>query len=238
MARLPRLSVPGLVHYAILRARSGIMPFAHEDHCSQAIDLIGTHARRFGIEWHGFVLMPDAAHLLVTPPEANSLSQLIQAFGRQFVPSFNRATGHRGSPWDGRFRATVIDADDYLLDAMFSLDIKPVVQNLAGRAHEYAWSSHRHYIGQGANPWLTPPPQYWALGNTPFAREAHYSERFAVGVPTERQRQLESAALRGWAMGGEAFLDQLEGVTQRRTRPARVGRPSGSSKPQVLDQRF
>ncbi len=236
MARLPRLTAPGLVHYAIVRARSGIAPFALREHCELAVELFGTHARRLGVDWHAFVLLPDAAHLLLTPAESDALSQLVQAFGRQFVPNFNRASGGRGSPWDGRFRATVIDADQYLIDAMFSLDVKPVVEGLVIRAEDYPWSSHRHYTGRGAIQWLTPPAQYWALGNTPFAREASYAELFAVGVSIERQRQLEGAALRGWAVGGKAFLDQLEGRASRRPRPARVGRPSSSGKSAGLGQ--
>lgn len=232
MARLPRLSAPGLLHYLILRARPGIKPFAHPEDCDAAIELLGRHARRLEIEWHAYVLLPDCAQFLATPPQGDSLSQWVQAFGRQFVPRFNRRSGTRGSPWDGRFRATVVDADTYLLDAMFSLDQKPVQQGYAPSAAQYPWSSHAHYVGRRPMPWLTPPAQYWALGNTPFAREASYADRFAAGVPLERQRQLEGAALRGWALGNDNFLAQLDAQVERRTRPARVGRPR-HSKPRL-----
>jgi putative transposase len=92
-------------------------------------------------------------------------------------------------------------------------------------AREHAASSHAHYIGQRVDRTITPHPAYWALGNTPFAREATYAERVRAGLPAALQGEIDAAVQRGWALGDDAFLSELQSQTPRRLRPATPGRP-------------
>jgi putative transposase len=69
---------------------------------------------------------------------------------------------------------------------------------------------------------------YWALGNTPFARELAYAQLVQAGIEQSQQHALTSATLSGWALGEEGFVVGLQKLTPRRVRKAAAGRPFSS----------
>jgi putative transposase len=72
---------------------------------------------------------------------------------------------------------------------------------------------------------VTPPPGYWGLGNTPFAREAAYAEMVHAGLDAGRMHAFERLALTGWPLGSPGFLAELEQLGGRRAAPRPAGRP-------------
>ena len=109
---------------------------------------------------------------------------------------------------------------------MVYIDLNPVRAGMVGQALDYPWSSHAHYVGQRQDRLLTPHPLYWALGNTPFARELAYAEMVQAGIAADQQGALTDATLSGWALGDAGFAAELKGQTQRRLHKARPGRPA------------
>jgi len=96
---------------------------------------------------------------------------------------------------------------------------------LARESHEYAWSSARHHLGWVVDPLLTEHPLYWAIGNTPFEREAAHRQLLEQGLTVEQTRAIADATSKGWALGSDGFAAMLEECTLRRVRPGRRGRP-------------
>ena len=122
-------------------------------------------------------------------------------------------------------RSTVVQDGPWVLRCMAYLDLNPVRAALVMEPAQYPWSSHRHGVGQSVDRRLTPPAAYWALGNTPFAREAAYAHLVKEGLPTANERAIVDAALHGWALGDPPFLAQLQQRTPRRVSRGRPGRP-------------
>ncbi len=149
----------------------------------------------------------------------------MQSLGRRYVRYFNDRHSRSGTLWDGRYRCTVIEAAQHMLDALAYLDLNPVRAGLVASAAEWPWSSHAHYVGAAVDRLVTPPPQFWALGNTPFAREQAWARRVAAGIGHKTQHALTDALLGGWALGGAAFIAELQEKTGRRVLKARAGRP-------------
>jgi putative transposase len=73
---------------------------------------------------------------------------------------------------------------------------------------------------------LTPHALYWQLGNTPFDREAAYTDLVRAGLSANQVGALTQATLSGWALGDEGFKRGLQSQTARRVSPGRAGRPS------------
>jgi putative transposase len=109
---------------------------------------------------------------------------------------------------------------------MAYVDLNPVRAGLASRAQDFPWSSHAHYIGQTHDKLITPHPLYWALGNTPFAREAAYTQRVQAGIDPVQSGAITDAALKGWALGDAEFVLELQKKTSRRATKGNAGRPS------------
>jgi len=225
MARLPRLIVPGYPHHVIQRGVDR-QPIVRTDADYEALrGFIAEEARAAGVALHAYVLMPNHFHLLLTPTQEGALARMMQSVGRRHVRHFNAQTQRSGTLWEGRYRCAVLQPQAHLLAAMAYLDLNPVRAGLAEAAADYPWSSHRHCIGQAVEKGLSTHPLYWALGNTPFAREQAYADRVAQGLGAELVRQLTDSGLHGWALGDEAFLAGLQKHSPRRVRKGRPGRP-------------
>ncbi len=231
MARLARLSFPGLPHHVIQRGHNGQVIFQGAADYQRMLDLLQEYAKKCEVAVHAYVLLPNHFHLLVTPQTATGLPQMLQAMGRRYVRYFNDVQGRTGTLWDGRYRSTVLQPELYLLPCMVAMDLNPVRAGLTSAAGDYPWSSHGHYIGRQVDRLLTPHAQFWGLGNTPFAREAAYADLVQAGVGTTEQQALSDSTLKGWALGDATFLQELQKVTPRRLSKGQAGRPSRNLAP-------
>ncbi|WP_431095144.1 transposase [Polaromonas aquatica] len=225
MARLPRLTLPGYVHHIIQRGNNRGEIFSSAADYPVLLGFLEENARKFGVALHAYVLMGNHFHLLATPSTADGLPQMMQSAGRRYVRYFNDSQGRSGTLWEGRYRATVIEAERYLLPCMTYLDLNPVRAGLVAETRDYPWSSHGHYAGLRIDSLLTPHPLVWALGNTPFAREAAYAELVRAGISPEQQDRLTRSALSGWVLGDEGFIAELQKRTDRRLTKNQPGRP-------------
>ncbi len=225
MARLPRLTLPGYPHHVIQRGNNRQAIFVDRADFETMLSLLDEQARKFQVVIHAYVLMDNHFHLLATPGTADGLPQMMQAVGRSYVQHFNRRHGRTGTLWEGRYRSTVVQSERYLLACMVYIDLNPVRAGMVTRAADYLWSSHVHWLGARHDKLLTPHALYWALGNTPFAREAAYAALVQAGIGETQQQALTRATLGGWALGEPDFVQSLQQLTPRRVAPARAGRP-------------
>lgn len=231
MARLARLAAAGETHLLVQRGHNGQVMFAdradHEAFLRMLRDASLTHR----VAIHAYALAGAEVWLLATPAEANSLSLMMQSLGRHYVVAFNQRHGRSGTLWEGRFRATVIEASSFLSTVLAFVELAPVRAGLARDSHEYAWSSARHHLGLARDPLVSDHPLYWAIGNTPFEREVAHRQLLEQGLTPEQQRRIGDAAVKGWALGSEGFVAALEERTGRRARPGMRGRPRARKGP-------
>ena len=142
----------------------------------------------------------------------------MQALNRCYGAGFNRRHGRSGTLWDGRFRAALVEPGPLLLQALVLID--------GADTPERTTAAHR--LGGAQATLAVDPPEYWALGNTPFEREAAYRALLVTGLPASTAGMLRSAALGGWAAGMTAAAPAaLDGG--RPLRPRRPGRPRRAS---------
>ncbi len=225
MARLPRLTLAGYPHHVIQRGNNRQLIFSSTSDRSYFLTLLDESAKKFGVALHAYVLMDNHFHLLATPHTDTGLPLMMQAVGRSYVRYFNQLQSRSGTLWEGRYRSTLIQTDRYLLTCMAYIDLNPVRAGLVAQANDYPWSSHGHYAGLRADKLVTPHPLFWALGNTPFGREAAYAEMVRQGVSTDQQAQLTASTLNGWALGSKDFVADLQKRTDRRVQKVQAGRP-------------
>src|SRR5437764_337892 len=114
MARLPRLAIAGLPHLVIQRGHNGQIVFADAVDRASYRAALREAAGKAGVAIHAYALLDAQVRMLVTPESPQALSSLMQSVGRRYTAGFNRRHGRSGTLWDGRFRATVIDAPTYL----------------------------------------------------------------------------------------------------------------------------
>ena len=225
MARLPRLVVPGHLHHVIARGNND-QPIVRDDADSRAfLNWLRDAAQQADVAIHAYVLLPNRVQLLATPATAEGLGKMMQALGRHYVPYFNARYARSGSLWEGRFRATVLDADAYFIPCAHLIEQQSVRAGIVTELASYPWSSYAHHVGSRREAWLTDHPAYWALGNTPFDREVAYQQSVDAALPASLVAEIESATHKAWPLGTAEFRRRLGKLTTRRLEPARRGRP-------------
>lgn len=225
MARLPRLVVPNQLHHVIAQGHND-QPVVRDDADYHAfLNWLREAAQQSRVAIHAYVVLPSRLQLLATPADAQGLSRMMQSLGRLYVPYFNARYGRTGSLWEGRFRATVLDPVAYFISCAHLIESQPVSAGLVADVAGYPWSSHAHHVGHRKEAWLTDHPAYWALGNTPFEREAAYQQISESPVSASIAEQIVVATRKAWALGSDEFCRRLAKLTARRLSPARRGRP-------------
>jgi putative transposase len=230
MARLPRLAIAGLVHHVIQRGHNRQPIFLDDDDRLTYLHALRESAALHRVAVHAYVLMSDHLHLLVTPPTAEALSKMLQAIGRRYVAAFNRRHDRIGTLWDGRFRATVVEAGPHLLTCMRYIEQNPQRSMPPVPAADYPWSSAQHHLGRRRDGLVTAHACYWQLGNTPFERELAWQRLLDDPLMPEEVRQQTDSAIKGWALGSGAFLAELRASCERPMAPRPRGRPARAPK--------
>jgi putative transposase len=231
MARLPRLTLPDYPHHVFQRGNNRQNIFTGSHDFQFFLGLLSEQSLKYEVAVHAYVLMNNHFHLLATPTADNQgLPRMMQAVGRSYVRYFNDSNTRSGTLWEGRYRSTLIDAQGYFLACQAYIDLNPVRAGLVISAADYPWSSYAHYAGLRIDKLVTPHALVWALGNTPFAREAAYAELVRLGVGSVQQGALTQSVQTGWPLGDKAFVQTLQKITDRRVTPASAGRPISTSK--------
>jgi len=225
MARLPRYVIPGLAQHVIQRGNNRQAIFVAE--CDYAVYLgwLKEAAQRYGLLIHAYVLMTNHVHLLVTPTQDDSIAKTLQSLGRRYVQYFNFTYKRTGTLWEGRYRATVVDAEDYLLACCRYIEMNPVRAGMVKSAAHYRWSSYRHNAQGQKDAQISEHDVYRRLGRTVQARYEAYRSLFRDGDDDTTLLAIRESAHKGWALGNERFRGEVEGLAKRRTAPLSRGRP-------------
>ncbi len=228
MARLPRYVIPGQPQHIIERGNNRQTIFAAEADYQFFRDALVRAAAQYGLAIHAYVWMTNHVHLLATPGFEDSISKTLQSVGRRYVQYFNFTYKRSGTLWEGRYRATVVDSERYLLTLMRYIELNPLRVGMVAAPQDYPWSSYRgNALGEGGPnaDWLTPHEEYQRLGLDDLARQTAYRALFATAVDQEDLAEIRDCTHKGWALGGERFRDAVEALGQRRAASKGVGRP-------------
>ena len=225
MARLPRFVLPDQPHHIIQQGNDNQLIFREPEDYQRFLVWLKESAREFKVAIHAYVLMPNHLHLLASPATVEGLAQMMQRLGRYYVPWYNAKYARTGSLFQGRFKTSLIDSQQYFMLCSRYIERNPVRNELVADAAEYPWSSYPHHAGLKPDPVLTDHALYWALGNTPFQREAAYIELSRPSLTSEQMATIGSALLKGWPLGSDAFKTDLQQKAKRQVLPAKRGRP-------------
>jgi len=202
--------IPGQPQHLIQRGNNRQPIFAAEADYQFFRDALVEASRRHGLAIHAYVWMTNHIHLLATPEFDDSISKVFQSVGRKYVQYFNFTCQRSGTLWEGRYRATVVDSERYLLTLMRYIELNPVRAGMVAAPQDYPWSSYRrNALGEsGPNAdWLTPHGEYTRLGLDDLARRERYRALFAAAIDPADLSQSAIARTRAgrWAGSGSSL---------------------------------
>lgn len=225
MARLPRLDLPHIPQHVIQRGNNRQPCFVAEDDYIRYREDLADAATYSGCAIHAYVLMTNHAHPLVTGAERGAVSRMMQRLGRRYVACFNASYRRTGTLWEGRFKASLIDSERYLLTCYRYIELNPVRAAIVADPADYRWSSYASNAGGKADRLITPHPYYLALGNDAASRQAAYRTLFAQAIGEDELADIRAHVQQQKALGTSRFQAAIEAQLARKVEIRPRGRP-------------
>ena len=167
--------------------------------------------------------MTNHVHFLISPRDAAALPKTMQMMGRYYVQYFNFRYRRSGTLFEGRYRATLIDTQDYLLTCMRYIEMNPVRANMVENPAAYAWSSYRFNAIGEPNDLLTPRNEYLCLGKNENERWAAYRDLFDDHPSELGLAEIRDATNKGWPLGSDHFKQMIQNQLGMRAAPTTRG---------------
>ncbi|WP_374584028.1 transposase [Pseudoduganella sp.] len=152
--------------------------FADDIDRQHYLDLLAEHSEKTGCNVHAYALMPNHVHLLLTINERNAQSWLMKSIAQFAAHWMHQRYGTSGTMWEGRYHASEIDSEAYLLLCQRYIELNPVRAGIVAFPGHFRWSSYRTNAEGREEDWLVPHPVYRGLGLDRLSREAAYRALF------------------------------------------------------------
>jgi putative transposase len=224
MARPIRVEFPGAVYHVMARGNDRREIFRDDRDRRRFLETLTEAASQCGLSVHAYCLMPNHYHALVGTPRGN-LSRAMGWVQATYTARFNARHRRRGHLFQGRFKAHLVEADEYgrwLVEYIHLNPVRPrrrgarIPRERAAELAHYEWSSHRDYAGLRRNPspwlcrdWLA----YW--GRTRRAAQAEYRRTIerAFGHPVrDPWKQLRH----GLVLGSAELYDRVRAMIAKK----------------------
>jgi len=146
MARPLRLEFADALYHITSRGNERRAIFRTNRDRETFLTFLGEATLRFGWSVTAWVLMTNHFHLVLQTPEPN-LSKGMHWLNSAYVNWFNRVHGRCGHLFQGRFKALLIDREEYFAEVLRYVVLNPVRAKMCERPEEYRWSSYRATAG-------------------------------------------------------------------------------------------
>ena len=227
MPRRPRIKLADVPQHLVQRGVNREPCFFAEEDCHCYLHWLQEAAADWRCAIHAYALMTNHVHLLVTSQTTEGPAKLMQSLGRRYVQYINRHYKRSGTLWEGRYKSSAVQAEDYLLACQRYIELNPVRADMVADPSQFRWSSYRRHAFGQADPIVTPHPLYLALGRSQEGRQSAYRALFRSQLDEAALADIRLAIAQGQPLGNDRFREAVCAATGVRQLLPRRGRPAG-----------
>ena len=203
MARPLRIEYPGAFYHVMNRGQRQDAIFDDDCDRERFLSCLERMSRQFAVRIHAYCLMTNHYHLILETPQAN-LSRAMQWLNVSYAAYYNRRHGYAGHLFQGRYKAIVVEADEYLESLSRYIHLNPVRAEMVASPWEYPWSSCRFYAEPLQMPgWLYVDRLFAGFGKNRRAARKRYRTYVSESDPVDPFKE----GLVGSLLGSVAFVD-------------------------------
>jgi len=161
MARNLRVEYPGAIYHVTCRMigdrrldQSRL--FVDDKDRERFIDCLADRVEQYAIRLYLFTCMTNHFHLVFETPEGNC-AKFMQSLSTAYTVYYNLRHSRHGHLLDGRYKAKLVEGDEYLLalsryvhlnpERVGGIKDKPIAAQIK-HLREYAWGTYLSYIGE------------------------------------------------------------------------------------------
>ncbi len=206
MARALRIEYEDAVYHVTARGneRKKIF-FTKLDH-EKFLDYIQEAKKKYGILVHSYVLMSNHYHLIIETPNAN-LSKAMQYINGSYTTYVNAKRKRSGHLFQGRYKAIIVDIDNYLLELSRYIHLNPVRAKMVKKPEEYTYSSYKAFISNQREGALTKELLMSMMGNNSGESKRKYKAFVESAIGIEQENPLKSV-YGGIILGKISFIKE------------------------------
>ncbi|MFZ1536042.1 MAG: transposase [Chromatiaceae bacterium] len=194
--------LPGACDFTRYRSRTGVLRGRRPRFF---LECLGVVAKEESVALHAYVLMTNHLHLLLTPASDQGVPAVMKRVGQRYVQRVNRTYRRTGGLFEGRYRSTLIEADNYLLACQRYIELNPVRASMVAAPGDYPWSSYRANAMANVDPLITPHALYRDLAAADEARRTAYRNLFEEELGPELPQSLRDCTNGGYVLGNSRF---------------------------------
>lgn len=146
MARKLRIWYKGAIYHIMCRGNHRNDIFRDGEDYQVYLTILEKAKEDLGFEVYSYCLMTNHVHLLIGTNES-SIGNIMKKINMLYSIYFNKKYNLIGHLFQGRYRAELIEEDNYILEASRYIHLNPVRANMVDMPEDYEWSSYAMYIG-------------------------------------------------------------------------------------------
>lgn len=206
MARKPRIHFAGAVYHVTLTGLDQQTIFKTVADRRAWESLIEEGAQRFGHTLHAYCWARNHVQMAIQVGDA-PLSKVMQNLSFRYTRYFNKQHKREGALFQGRYKAILIDPDDYLNDLVRYIHNNPIRNKTAKTADAAKWTSHQAYLDSSKQPvWLTTATVLSTFGKTDKASRKAFAKFVDAGRDEGERLDLMRGTDGGRLLGSARFV--------------------------------
>lgn len=227
MPRKARVILPSYPHHIVQRGHNRGVVFVENQDYEYYLDNLLEWKYELGLKVFSFCLMTNHIHLIVqASKDPSSIGQLMKHLAGRQTRFVNKQEKRTGSLWDGRYKVSPIENDQYLLQCCRYVELNPVKAGMVNGASDYRWSSYRILFDDVDDPLLDFSSGFIGLARTHAERLKRYEVFVNDLVAASREHSfLQSVVERNQLTGSARFVDEVEARIGLRIEHRAQGRP-------------
>lgn len=226
MPRKARLLIPNCPLHIVQRGHNRNTIFVSDEDYQFYLANLFEWKTKLEIKVNAWCLMTNHAHLIIEPgDEAKTISELMKRLAGRQSALVNKLERRTGSLWDGRFKASPIQRDEYLLSCIRYVEMNPVRANMVVGPRQYPWSSYRERMGLVRQERLDLDQVYLGLAEERGKRQERYKEYIKRDVSDKEIVMLRRSLQSNKLTGNDRFIREVEQRLGIRVENRGRGRP-------------
>jgi REP element-mobilizing transposase RayT len=156
MTRPLRIEYPDAVYHVTSRGNARHNIFLSDQDRDDFLSILALVVKRYDWLCHAYCLMDNHYHLLIETPDSN-LSQGMRQINGIYTQKYNWRHKKTGHLFQGRYKAILVDKDNYLLELCRYVVLNPVRAHMVSKPEDWQWSSYK------ATAWTKTNPEYLTI---------------------------------------------------------------------------
>lgn len=222
MPRTSRFILVDVVHHVVARGCARTKLFLNNSEKIQYLERFSKVAEEEKVLVHGYCLMDNHVHFILTPTTPDGLAKLFQRVHTWWAIVFNRRHNRVGHLFQNRYFSSPLGEDHYWA-ALRYVEVNPTRAKLVKQPQDFPFSSARaHSTSNGRSPIPLQP----VVTRTQFTPEEW--KIYLLGDDPEIAIALRRALSGSRPVGNKDWLEQLGRIANRHLSWRPPGRPKAS----------